>query len=128
MSVQLDSLNDTKQLEMAVAGPGNANRLFVLAGMAALECRGSSADWSKGSVVFPVGRTPLHPHQVVNMVATASLAGIAGGAGSGWAVDHVSAHLDPDSQQIMLQAQMAMREAEGFVLRMAYHVTVLAHV
>ncbi|HEY3365140.1 MAG TPA: hypothetical protein VGK74_08825 [Symbiobacteriaceae bacterium] len=127
MSVQLDSVANTRRVEMAVAGPGNANRLFVLAGMAAFQVRGHSSDWRKDSVSFSVGNTTLVPQQVVNMVATASLAGIPHG-GAGWAVDNVTAHLDAHSHQIMLQAQMAVRDTDGFMLQMAYHVTVLARV
>lgn len=81
-------------------------------------------------IKFEIGRI-FYPGQVRNLVATASLNSISNtstAVDAGWSVNSVNPYYDSNHARIIMQANLAVRDIDGYVLRMGYQVTVLARV
>ena len=128
MAVQIINIENSQELEVVVSGPDRANRLFIYTGTAVFEFKGTGGDWRRDSISFPIGRT-FQPGQFIRAIATASLASIFNqnvANNAGWAVESVDADWDDESGQVQLSAQLAVRDSDGFLNRIAYQASVLA--
>jgi hypothetical protein len=129
---QID-IEDPQEMEVCVCGPGDANRLFIYAGTAVFEFGGDwqeamGKEFAKGMITFKIGRK-FALGEVIQVIATGSLASVSNGGlanNAGWAVDAVRAQWDESSGQIELQAELGVRDVDGWIHRFGYQVNVLA--
>lgn len=128
MVVQLEDIDNPEEMEIVVNGPNGANRLFIYTGTAEFNFRGTGDKWAHDSLSFEVGRH-FEPTQIQKAIAVASLASISNwgnAVNAGWAVDVVDACWNCESGRIRVTAQLAIRDSDGFLQRIAYEVKVLA--
>jgi len=141
MAVQIPTgaIRNLQQIEAVVAGPDDANRLFIIDGQfdyAGFEATGVSTQKETFSVLLgPV----FNKHQFSRAIATASFtktffsSGRAGG-GAGWYILGVDADWDDESGQVELrieaevEADMNDPKQLALIMGFAFHVTILAAV
>jgi hypothetical protein len=129
MAVGLEGIANEQQLEVGVNGPDGANRMFVIDGTAAFTLTpGAGNDTISDTLRFPVGPT-LTPAQFVRAIATASLASIANGGlanNAQWAVNSVDADLDDQTGRVVVTADLAVGDTDGYLQRIGFQATILA--
>ena len=145
MAVQIPTgaIQNLQQIEAVVAGPYDANRLFIIDGQfdsrVEVETHGGSSTQKEtfSVLVGPV----FNKHQFSRAIATASFtktsfASGGGGAGAGWYILGVDADWDDESGQVELRIEAEV-EADMFgpsarqyvaIMGFAFHVTILAAV
>jgi len=101
------ALTSEQTLEAQVTGPGDANRLFIVTGIAVCDLTVTSIgaqQMQQGTFFVHVGPA-LTVQQFRRAVATASLAQLAtnNAGGSIWAVTNVDADLDEDTGRVQLE-------------------------
>jgi hypothetical protein len=128
MAIQLHRLEEQQEIEAVVGGPGSANRLFIYNGIAVFQFEGTGSNWHGDFIEFEIGRvfvsSQVHAVSVIGSLNSIENTAVANNAG--WAVDSVRAALDPPNQRIVVHADLAVRDNDGAISRMAYQVTVLA--
>lgn len=130
--VETVRLENAQEMEVCVCGPNGANRLFIYTGTAVFEFGGTWKEsmgntFVKGDLHFKVGRQ-FSRGQVLQVLATGALASISNGGpanNAGWAVDSVNASWDETSGQIVLKAELAVRDTDGWIHRFGYQINVL---
>jgi len=131
MPVRLTSISVPQTLEVAVTGPGDANRMYILSGTAVFHFSCPlGGDLYRDTLTVLVGPA-FQTGQFKNAVATGALASISAGATHTdpvWSVDNVQAAWDAPSGQTKVVASLAVRSRATAVLRMGFQVTVLAKV
>ncbi len=129
MPVHLIHIENPQEMEVIVSGPGDANRLFIYTGIAVFSFRGTGSRWLRDTLSFQIGRT-FTAAQFKKAAATASLASIANNGhavNAGWAVDRIEARR-ASSGRIEVTMNLAVRDSDGFLNRVAYEVNVLAKI
>jgi hypothetical protein len=130
MAVGLIKIENAQEMEVGVSGPNGANRMYIYTGTAVLSFKGTGGSWKRDSISFKVGRA-FGQGEFHKGVATASLASIKNenhAVNSGWAVDSADADWDDESGKTVFTAELAVRDSDGYLLRIGYQVTVLARV
>lgn len=126
--VTLEQIANPQEMRVSVSGPGGANTLIIFTGTAVFTFKGTGSSVERDTLSFTVG--PAFPiGQLRSAVATASLASISNSGPAVdalWAVDSVSAVIDVYAGRVRVTADLAVRDIDGFLLRMAYQVNVLA--
>lgn len=129
MTVVLEGIANEQNLELVVAGPGQANRMFIVDGTAAFTLTpGNGNNEARDTLRFAVGPT-LAEGQFVRAIATASLASISNQGlanGAHWAVDSVDADFDDESGRVIVTADLYVADTDGFLQRIGFQVNVLA--
>jgi hypothetical protein len=129
MSIELIELVNPQEMEVHVNGPNGANRLFIYSGTAVFSFRGDSEDrWERNTLTFHVGRR-FNPGEVIRAIAVGGLASIFNknvANNAGWACDGIDADWDDESGHVSVRANLAVRDTDGYLLRIGYQVTVLA--
>jgi len=128
MAINLEGI-DEQRLEIEVNGPGGANRLFAIDGMAAFTLTpGAGNNRVSDTLKFVIG-PPLTREQFVRAIATASLAGI-GNRGlannAQWAVESVDADFDDESGLVAFSADLVVGDTDGYLQRIAFQIHILA--
>jgi hypothetical protein len=127
--LQITDLANPQELEMAVIGPGTANRLLTYTGTAVFQSvGGSGGSWLRGRISFDVGR-PLTAPQFKKAIGAVSLASIANddhAVDAGWAIDNVTLARNPTTGKAQVVLDYAIRDIDGFLYRMNYRVWTLA--
>jgi hypothetical protein len=130
-------VENLQQLEVGVAGPGAATRMFLVSGAAkiALQTTGAGDFETKQSYTVLAGPT-LSSAEFVKALATASPAEISMGMGdppflaATWGVDFVDADFDDESGRTQLRIDVTLypRGAGTYLgmQRIAFQVTILA--
>jgi len=129
MAVNLYQVDNPQEMEVGVNGPKDANRLFIYTGMAVFDFKGTGGSWLRDSLTFQIGRA-FTLTQYKQAVATASLASISNkdnAVNAGWAVDRVEAKRASNGK-IELTMNLAIRDSDGYIHRIAYEVSVLAKI
>jgi hypothetical protein len=124
------TLDNEQSIEVQVAGPNGANRLFIYTGVACFTFKGNATAWLRDYIDFELGRV-FTSGQVLDVLATGSLNSIYNNqtaVNAGWAVDRLTARWDATEQRIKLRADLAVSDVDGYLLRMGYQVTVLARI
>ena len=130
MAVTFEGIDSEQEMEVPVSGPDGANKLFLYTGVAMIFFQGTGSDWLRDSVSFEVGRSFMES-EFLRAVATASLASIANdhkAVNAGWAVDRVTVSRSASTGKTMLTINLAVRDSDGYVHRVAYEASVLAKV
>ena len=133
--IEPNRLTNMQEMEVHVTGPDGANRLFIYSGMAEVELCGGLPHprWSLEVVCFELGRKYDcdHGEEVVNIVATASMAGgRTDGVASfaGWQVFGCAGELDTDSGRVRMNIAAGARDTQAFLEQISFHINVLAKV
>jgi len=130
MPIVLLGRESQQDMEVAVSGPGTANRLFIYSGIAIFNFKGTGGTWNWDYIEFELGRV-FALGQVKDIVAMAHLNSIKNestAVNAGWAVDKVRAWWDSVEQRIKLRADLAVRDIDGYIQRMGWTVHVLARI
>jgi hypothetical protein len=131
MAVNLEGIANEQQMEIVVAGPAPANRMYIIDGTAVFTLTpGPGAQRVNDSLTFPIGPT-LQPGQFVRAIATASLASIANQGLANfalWAADEVDADFEDESGRVIFTAKLVVGDTDGFLMRIGFQVNVLAAV
>lgn len=138
MAIKIAQIENLQQLDVLVAGPDDANHLFIIDGQfdASLTIAGQGTSFASGKEIFSVLVGPkLTNRQFVRAIATASIAkpqisNIKTGGFAGWNIIDTDADWDDESGQIELriEAQVDCTGANQNVTinSFAFHVTILA--
>ena len=139
MAIRIAQIQNVQQLDILVAGPDEANHLFIIDGQfdANLTIRGQGTNLASAKEVFIVLLGPkLTNRQFVRAIATASIAktqivNAAPGAFSGtWDIIDVDADWDDESEQVELrieaQVSCSGSNPSASINSFAFHVTILA--
>jgi hypothetical protein len=134
-------LVNAQQVQVAVAGPGDANTLYLCKGLAqgsfSIQAPANGFQQSSDTWQFEVGPA-LNPAQFRRAIATAALAGVqeseGGPAQVSWVIQTVFADFDDDSGQVRVSVtnsvqiynQAATAIATAGVSMVSYDVSILA--
>jgi hypothetical protein len=138
MAIKIAQLENVQQLDVLVAGPDEANHLFIIDGQfdASLTIGGQGTNFASTKEIFSVLLGPkLTNRQFVRAIATASIVksqigNIKTGGLAAWNVVDADADWDDESGQVELriEAQVDCIGANQNVTinGFAFHVTILA--
>ena len=130
MAINVTSFSNLQEMEVGINGPDGADRLYVYTGTAIFSFKGESeSHWKRDVIQFHVGRN-FGPGQVVKAIGSGSLASIYNRKSAnyaGWAIDDADADWDDEDGRIQVRASVAVRDTDGYVLRMSFTVHVLAN-
>jgi hypothetical protein len=138
MAIKIAQIQNLQQLDVLVAGPDDANHLFIVDGQfdASLTIAGQGTSFASGKEIFSVLVGPkLTNRQFVRAIATASIVkqqigNIKTGGLAAWNILDADADWDDESGQVELriEAQVDCVGANQNVTinGFAFHVTILA--
>ena len=138
MAIKIAQVQNLQQLDVLVAGPDDANHLFIIDGQfdASLTIVGQGTSFASGKEIFSVLLGPkLTNRQFVRAIATASIVksqigNIKTGGFAAWNIVDADADWDDESGQVELRIEaqvdcMGTNQSvsiNGF----AFHITILA--
>jgi hypothetical protein len=138
MAVKIAQIQDLQQLDVVVAGPDDANHLFIIDGQfdTSLAIGSQGTNFATAKEIFSVLIGPkLGNRQFVRAIATASIvktqiANIAPGGFATWNIVDVDADWDDESGQVELRIEaqvscLGSNQSAG-INGFAFHVTILA--
>lgn len=116
-----------ESIDLPVADTPNINRMLVFTGTVALELKGSSTDtWRRETIAFPVARLSGEMVKAMGFASLASVCNTNISHSAGWAVDQVRVKHDVNSESIIMEADLAVRDADGYIERLSYMAFVMA--
>lgn len=110
------------RMDVEVVG---GRRLAILSGTGVFTFKGNGGDWRRDRASIDLGPFPQTVARVVPFASLASVANDQTAMQAGWAVDRVSAHMDPNTKHLVLEADLAVRDVDGYIYRLNYLVHVL---
>jgi hypothetical protein len=127
------SFDNVEVLKVGVSGPGGANTLFIVCGVALINFNGTGDDWHRDNVTFLVpgegggNPAPLDVGGFEDSVVVAFPATIESRNGEtiGWGVDTVDTVLS-GSGHVELNARVVVRNSDATFLRMGFQVSILS--
>jgi hypothetical protein len=138
MAIKIAQIQDLQQMDVIVAGPDDANHLFIIDGQfdANLVIGSQATNFATAKEVFSVLIGPrLTNRQFVRAIATASIAktqiaNIAQGGLANWNIVDVDADWDDESGQVELRIEAQVGclglNQNASINGFAFHVTILA--
>jgi hypothetical protein len=138
MAIKIAQIQDLQQMDVIVAGPDDANHLFIIDGQfdANLVIGSQGTNFATAKEVFSVLIGPrLTNRQFVRAIATASIAktqiaNIAQGGLANWNIVDVDADWDDESGQVELRIEAQVGclglNQNASINGFAFHVTILA--
>ena len=138
MAIKIAQIQDLQQMDVVVAGPDDANHLFIIDGQfdANLVIGSQGTNFATAKEVFSVLIGPrLTNRQFVRAIATASIAktqiaNIAQGGLANWNIVDVDADWDDESGQVELRIEAQVGclglNQNASINGFAFHVTILA--
>src|SRR5439155_23488870 len=114
--------------DLGVNGPDDITTLVIATGVAQFAFQGVGNEFIRDSVVIPIGVFVDDPSTFRGATAIASLAAIANDGASnnaGWVVDSVDTPDPPTSGEYKITANLAVRDTDGFLLRISYQVNLM---
>ena len=138
MAVKIAQIQDLQQLDVVVAGPDDANHLFIIDGQfdASLAIGSQGTNFATAKEIFRVLiGFKLANRQFVRAIATASIvktqvANIAPGGSATWNIVDVDADWDDESGQVELRIEAQVSclgsNQSASINGFAFHVTLLA--
>ncbi len=139
MAINVVSFDNVEVLTVGVTGPGGANTLFLVCGVAIVNFHGPLNDYNRDSVTFLVpneGQTdPNAPAlDIGNFVDSTVMAFPTTIEASpqrpvGWGVDTVDTIVDgPNGRNIQLTANLAALNPGSTIIRIGFQVNILSQV
>jgi hypothetical protein len=138
MAIKIAQVQNLQQLDVMVAGPDDANHLFIIDGQfdVNLAIGSSGANFATAKETFSVLLGPkLTNRQFVRAIGTASIvknqvANIATGGFATWIIVDVDADWDDESGQVELRIEAQVSclgsNQSASINGFAFHVTILA--
>jgi hypothetical protein len=138
MAIKIAQIQNLQQMDVLVAGPDDANHLFIIDGQfdATLTMTGQGTSFASGKETFSVLLGPkLTNRQFVRAIATASIVksqigNIKTGGSAAWNIIDADADWDDESGRVELriEAQVDCMGANQNVTinGFAFHITILA--
>jgi hypothetical protein len=110
----------------------DGKRLYTLTGTAMVSFHASGQDWTRGAVEIPIDIPDLPPGMGLSLIHWAPLITLAAisndnaATNAAWAVDRFRVR-DPDRSRrvVRVSVDLAVRDADGFILRLGYYVHLL---
>jgi hypothetical protein len=141
IKIPSDQIRNVQQIEAVVAGPDDANRLFIIDGQLDtslfVQSTGNDINGVRNKELFTVLVGPVFKRkQFLQANATASVTRMvisttAGAGNASWRISSVDADWDDESGQVELrieaEAECSGEESVG-IAGFAFHVTILAAV
>src|SRR6266702_8533081 len=140
MAIKIAQIQNLQQLDVLVAGPDDANHLFIIDGQfdASLTIGGQGTNFASGKEIFSVLLGPkLTNRQFVRAIATASIvkpqiANNKTGAFAAWNILDADADWDDESGQVEVRIEAQVdcmgQQSQASIDGFAFHVTILAAV
>lgn len=138
MAIKIAQIQNLQQLDVIVAGPDEANHLFIIDGQfdatVAIASQGANIAVAKETFAALVG-PKLANRQFVRAIGTASIvktqiANIAQGGFAAWNVVDTDADWDDESGQVELRIEAEVSclgsNQSASIIGFAFHVTILA--
>ena len=138
MAVKIAQVQNVQQMDVLVAGPDDANHLFIVDGQfdAGLAIGSQGTNFATAKETFSVLIGPkLANRQFVRAIGTASIvkaqiANIAPGGSATWNIVDVDADWDDESGQVELRIEAQVNcsgsNQSASINAFAFHVTILA--
>ena len=138
MAIKIAQVQNLQQIDVLVAGPDDANHLFIIDGQfdATLTIAGQGTNFASGKETFSVLLGPkLTNRQFVRAIATASIvktqiANIAPKGFATWNIVDIDADWDDESGQVELRIEAQVNcsgsNQSASINAFAFHVTILA--
>jgi hypothetical protein len=104
---------------------GDGRNLVVLSGYAGFHFKGSGGSWRKVTGEIRRGPKWKDLHDVAPIVSLAAIANQGHAVEAGWAVDWCNWHKTND--QIALHFGLAIRDVDGWLYRVSYHITAVGY-
>ncbi|MCI0455230.1 MAG: hypothetical protein L0Y68_09590 [Candidatus Dadabacteria bacterium] len=137
MPVRLTNIENLQQIEAVVSGPDNANRLFIVTGVAPANLSALHNQTQKETFTFLIGPI-LTRRQFVKAIATASLNRVFLFAPSAptsisnsWLVSFVDADWDDESGQVEVRFEVSVSSGPNTtstVTGVSFQATILAEI
>jgi hypothetical protein len=137
MPVKLTNIENLQQIEAVVSGPDNADRLFIVTGVAPANLTAFNNQTQKETFTFLIGPI-LTRRQFVKAIATASLNRVFLFASSAptsinnsWLVNFVDADWDDESGQVEVRVEVSVTtgpNTSAFVTGVGFQATILAEI
>jgi len=133
MAIKIAQIQNLQQMDVLVAGPDDANHLFIIDGQfdASLAIGSQGTNFATAKETFSALIGPkLANRQFVRAIGTASIANIAPGGSATWNIVDVDADWDDESGQVELRIEAQVNcsgsNQSASINAFAFHVTVLA--
>ena len=97
--------------------------LGFLTGYAVFDFKGSGQDWRREDLYMQIGPKWSNLQDVAAVVSLASISNIETAINAGWAVDNC--RWGTINGRIHLQCQLAVRDIDGYIHRVAYQITAI---
>ncbi|HYF78703.1 MAG TPA: hypothetical protein VD973_16315 [Symbiobacteriaceae bacterium] len=118
-----------ESIDLPVANTPNVNQMMILTGTVSFDFKGSSADTlRRETIAFPIAKLSGDMVKGMGFASLASICNIGISGSAGWAVDQVRVKHDAQSERVMLEADVAVRDADGYIERLTYMAFVMAKV
>ena len=133
MAITPSSFDNVEVLQVGVNGPGAAKTLYIVCGVAVINFKGGSTDWTRDDVVFAVpsegggNPPPLNVGNFEDSTVIAFPATVTSSAGNavGWGVDSADT-ITTGPGRVQLTARVAVNNTIGTIIRMGFQVNILA--
>ena len=138
MAIKIAQVQNLQQMDVLVAGPDDANHLFIIDGQfdASLTIVGQGTSFASGKEIFNVLLGPkLTNRQFVRAIATASIVksqigNIKTGGSAAWNIVDADTDWDDESGQVELRIEAQVNcsgsNQSASINAFAFHVTILA--
>jgi hypothetical protein len=108
---------------------GDGLDMVISVGYARFAMKGSP-NWNRQNLILVVGPGWAAPRAVVPVVSLSSIMNVNVANNAGWAVDTVDVTFDdspgpPPGVQVRLTCGLAVRDSDGWMFRVNYHVTTI---
>lgn len=102
---------------------GGGLSMVVMSGYAVFNFKGTGSNWRHEDIYITFGPTWSQLVDVVPIVSLASVSNRNHAVNAGWAVDNC--RWATFNGRILLQAQLAVRDIDGYIHRVAYQATAI---
>lgn len=102
---------------------GGGLTMVVLSGYAVFNFKGTGSSWRHDDLYIAVGPAWNQLVDAVPVVSLASISNRGHAINAGWAVDNV--RWATYNKRILIQSQLAVRDSDGYIHRVAYQVTAI---
>jgi hypothetical protein len=126
-------ITNFQELEVAVNGPGEANRMFIYSGMIDVSIPGGIPHprWSQEIISFTIGREYADGEEVLNIAAVAGIGacrtdGMASFAG--WRIYAAAGEWDEEEHRVRLDLCVGARDTQAYLEQVIFQAHVLAKV
>lgn len=112
----------TTQQELRTKTPDGRDLVF-LTGYAVFNLKGTGANWRREDLYMAIGPQWQDLDDVAAVVTPASFSNSNHAMNAGWAVDNC--RRTTWNKRILLQSQLAVRDSDGYIHRVAYQITAI---